>query len=59
MKFELATLIFLTIVEIVIIGKENGPTPKARCKEFMESTTHEYIVEDLTNELNRRTMEAT
>jgi hypothetical protein len=26
----------------MIIGRENAPTPKVRCKEVMESIAHEY-----------------
>ncbi len=29
-------------MEIVIIGRENAPTLKARCEEVMQSTTSEY-----------------
>jgi hypothetical protein len=46
-------------VEIVIIGKENGPTQKLDARNLWNQQHMNIIVEDLTNELKRRTMEAT
>jgi hypothetical protein len=43
----------------MIIGRENAPTQKLDARKFWNQQQMNIVVEDLTKELKRRTMETT